>query len=94
MDKDRGKDNKDKKEGRDGKWEVSDHELVPCHEIISQKEVTALLKEYDIEKEKLPKLLSTDPVAKEIGAKVNDIVRITRKSSTSGVFIAYRLVML
>jgi len=89
MDQDTNKD----KENASG-WRVSNHELVPKHEIMSQDEIADLLKRYKVKIEQLPKLLVTDPVAKEIGAEVGDIVKVTRKSPTSRVSVAYRLVVL
>jgi len=89
MDQDTNKD----KENVSG-WRVSNHELVPKHEIMSQDEIADLLKRYKVKIEQLPKLLVTDPVAKEIGAEVGDIVKVTRKSPTSRVSVAYRLVVL
>lgn len=75
-------------------WRVSNHELVPKHEIMSQDEIADLLKRYKVKIEQLPKLLVTDPVAKEIGAEVGDIVKVTRKSPTTRFSVAYRLVVL
>ena len=67
--------------------------LVPKHEILSKEEVEDLLRSLGIKKEQLPKIKATDPIAKEIGAKVGDIVKITRDSLTAGKSIAYRLVI-
>jgi len=67
--------------------------LVPKHEVLSKEEAEELLRSLGIKKEQLPKIKATDPIAKEIGAKVGDIVKITRESPTAGRSIAYRLVI-
>jgi DNA-directed RNA polymerase subunit H len=40
-----------------------------------------------------PYILSTDPVAKEIGARPGDLIRVTRKSETAGSSTYYRYVV-
>jgi len=40
-----------------------------------------------------PYIQSTDPLAKEVGAKPGDFVRITRNSETAGTSIYYRYVV-
>ncbi len=75
------------------KMKLQDHMLVPKHEVLSKEEAEELLRSLGIKKEQLPKIKATDPIAKEIGAKVGDIVKITRESPTAGRSIAYRLVI-
>ncbi len=75
-----------------GKVSILEHELVPLHEVMTEREVEELLDKYKIKKEQLPKIKSSDPVIKEIKAREGDVVRITRKSRTAGRFLAYRLV--
>lgn len=75
------------------KFDILKHTLVPHHEVLSAKEVEKLLKTYKIKKEDLPQMFVTDPVAKAIGAKEGDVVKIIRKSPTAGTSIAYRLVV-
>jgi len=41
----------------------------------------------------LPKIHVADPAAKEIGAKVGDIIKVIRKSTTARQSIFYRLVI-
>jgi len=75
------------------KTRLQDHILVPKHEILTEEEAEVLLKTLGISKEQLPKIKADDPIAKEIGAKPGDIVRIIRESPTAGRSIAYRLVI-
>ena len=70
---------------------ISDHILVPKHRILDDDEVEEVLGKYDIEKEKLSKILTTDPVLGEIGANAGDVIEITRKSETAGESVFYRL---
>ncbi len=70
-----------------------EHELVPKHEVLSQEEVVELLRSLGVRPEQLPWIRASDPVARELGVKPGDIVRIIRKSPTAGESIAYRFVV-
>ncbi|MDY6964954.1 MAG: DNA-directed RNA polymerase subunit H [Halobacteriota archaeon] len=74
-------------------FSILDHTMVPLHEILSEDEVEEVLKLYGINKGQLPKMKTSDPVSKQIGAKAGDVVKITRKSHTAGKSIAYRLLI-
>ncbi|KXA95017.1 DNA-directed RNA polymerase subunit H [candidate division MSBL1 archaeon SCGC-AAA259E19] len=74
-------------------FDVTEHELVPEHEVLSEEEAQEVLEEYDIEASQLPKIKSKDPVAKAIGAESGDIVKVVRESSTAGRTTAYRFVI-
>lgn len=69
------------------------HVMVPKHEILSEQEAKKILERYGIDREQLPKMKASDPVAVEIGAKVGNIVQITRNSQTAGKANYYRLVI-
>jgi DNA-directed RNA polymerase subunit H len=75
------------------KFAVKDHELVPEHVLLSPEESVAVLKAYGIEAPQLPKIHVNDPVAKEIEAKVGDIIKVIRRSYTAKRSIFYRLVI-
>lgn len=75
------------------KIKLLNHNSVPMHEIMNKEEIEELLKKYSINKEHLPKILINDPIIIEIGAKVGDIIKIKRKSSTAEESIYYRLVI-
>ena len=62
--------------------DIQKHNLVPKHEILLEDEVEEIFEELDYNKEDLPKISEKDPVSKEIGAKVGDVLRITRNSQT------------
>jgi DNA-directed RNA polymerase subunit H len=75
------------------KMKLQDHMLVPKHELLSKEEAEEVLKVLNVRKEQLPKIRADDPIAKEIGAKPGDIVRIVRDSPTAGKSVVYRLVI-
>ncbi len=75
------------------KFRLQDHILVPEHVLLSEEEAEEVLKTLGVRKEQLPKIRADDPVAKEIGAKPGQIVKIIRESPTAGKSIAYRLVI-
>ncbi len=72
------------------KTEKIKHILVPVHKKISEKEKAELLKKYNITVKELPKILINDPAIAELDAKEGDVVKIIRKSHTSGEIIYFR----
>lgn len=74
-------------------FNVEEHILVPRHEILKEEEVKKILSKYNIQREHLPKILINDPCAKVLGAKVGQVLKITRKSLTAGKAVAYRVVV-
>jgi DNA-directed RNA polymerase subunit H len=75
------------------KFAVRDHEMVPEHVLLTPEEGALVLKEFGIDAPKLPKIHINDPASKEIGAKVGDIIKVIRKSTTAKQSIFYRLVI-
>lgn len=74
------------------KVDILKHNLVPEHIILTPEEADAVLEELDVRIDQIPKILPTDPVVKAIDAKLGDVLKITRKSMTAGVFTSYRVV--
>jgi DNA-directed RNA polymerase I, II, and III subunit RPABC1 len=68
------------------------HVLVPKHELISEDEKKELLKIYKAKETQLPKILSSDPVARYFGGRKGQVFKITRPSESSGDYIYYRIV--
>jgi DNA-directed RNA polymerase subunit H (RpoH/RPB5) len=84
---------KTKKEEVVEEVKVTDHVLVPKHEIVSEEEKKQVLAHYNATEDQFPFLFSTDPVAREIGAKPGDMVKISRISDTAGEATYYRYVV-
>jgi DNA-directed RNA polymerase subunit H len=74
-------------------FEIFDHDLVPKHEILKDKERKTVLAQYKIQPYQMPQIKATDPAVKAIGARPGDVLRIIRKSATAGEHIAYRYVV-
>ena len=70
---------------------ITEHELVPKHILLTNEEKELLLKRYKIKPHQLPKIFVTDPVARYLGLKKNDVVKIVRDSETAGKYITYRI---
>jgi DNA-directed RNA polymerase subunit H (RpoH/RPB5) len=73
-------------------FNISKHELVPKHELVrDENEVKDIVSRYSLKsKFQLPIILKTDAMAKYLGLKNGDVVKITRVSQTSGEYIVYR----
>ena len=73
-------------------FNITHHEFVPKHIVLSEDEETEVLEKYSTTKNKLPKIFKNDPIAKYYGMKSNQICKIIRKSPEVGDYIYYRLV--
>ena len=73
--------------------DITKHELVPKHELLSDGEKKELLKKLGVGLSDLPKIRINDPAIRHLNPKVGDIVRIIRKSPTAGIYIYYRVVV-
>jgi DNA-directed RNA polymerase subunit H len=73
--------------------DVSQHELVPEHEVVEDDALDDVLDEYDIKRTDLPKIKRTDPAMDDVDAEVGDVVQIVRDSRTTDRAVTYRLVI-
>ena len=71
---------------------ITEHELVPKHEVLTEDEKQEVLKRYNVTETQLPRILRTDPVSRYLGVKPGQLLKITRNSDTAGHYVTYRLV--
>lgn len=74
-------------------FNIFKHNLVPIHEVVSPEKAEELLRKYRIKAHQLPRIKATDVPIIAIGAKLGDIVKITRDSPTAGKHVTYRVVI-
>ena len=72
--------------------DVSQHDLVPEHNILEESALDGVLDEYDIKRTDLPKIKNTDPALPD-EAGVGDVIEIVRDSRTAETATVYRLVV-
>lgn len=67
------------------------HMYVPLHEKLAENDIKTLIDTYQLKsKSQLPAILRTDIIARWLGLRHGDIVRITRNNPSSGVYYYYR----
>ncbi len=79
-------------DGEKDEFKITEHYLVPKHDIMDEKEKAEVLKKFNISEKQIPKILQSDPVMKQMGAKTGSLIKITRDSQVAGVSVYYRIV--
>jgi DNA-directed RNA polymerase I, II, and III subunit RPABC1 len=68
------------------------HRLVPKHVLMTEVEKRDVLSTYDCRDTQIPRMVTTDYIARYFGAKAGDMFKIFRPSPSSGMYITYRVV--
>ena len=74
-------------------FNILKHSLVPKHEVLTEDEfIEEVESVYKItSKSQLPAIKRSDPVAKYIGIRPEQVCRITRSSESTGIYTSYRI---
>ena len=75
------------------KINVQKHVFVPKHIKLSDEEKKEFLESRNLSKAQLPQIEKEDPALAHLDAKKGDLIRITRKSPTTGEAMIYRVVI-
>jgi DNA-directed RNA polymerase subunit H len=73
-------------------FNIFDHELVPKHRVLPDKERDELLQKYGITAKQLPRISMNDPAILAIDAKPGDVIEISRESAVAGQSKYYRTI--
>lgn len=79
---------------RELQYNPTKHRFVPKHEKMVADDITALMEQYSLKsRAQLPLIQRSDIIARWLGLRHGDVVRITRYNSTSGTYYYYRCCM-
>jgi DNA-directed RNA polymerase subunit H (RpoH/RPB5) len=72
------------------KIDIAKHMLVPKHELLTKEEEQKVLTTYMCTRFQLPQILKSDPMARYLGLKHGQMIRIMDRSLTAGEYVHYR----
>lgn len=73
--------------------DISKHNMVPKHILLSKNDATKVMNEYKIKKKDMGRIFVDDPMARYLYAQKDDIIQIIRMTVNSGYSTYYRLVV-
>lgn len=74
--------------------DIASNQYVPKHVLLSDKEIKEVVKKYNISSDNMPKIKREDPMAKYIGARPGQVIRIDTFNPTNGTEPMYRFVIM
>jgi DNA-directed RNA polymerase subunit H len=72
---------------------ITDHIYQPKHEILPKIQAEDILKKYNTKPSQIPYILQSDRGIEDLDPRPGDIIKITRRSPTSGESVYYRYVV-
>jgi len=72
-------------------YDITEHELCPKYQILTEEEKEEVLKMYNAELKQLPELPVDDALGSFYGVRVNQMVKVTFSSQTAGITNNYRV---
>lgn len=74
-------------------FNISKHVLQPKHTLLNNQQVKEVLELYNLKLQNMPRVGRENPMAKYIGARPNQVIKIDSYNQTTGLGLYYRLVV-